>query len=198
MPQIPRVLLFFVALCAAVRAVPACAQAMTVFGGGSYAQECYMTAAVAARLHFAGRGDLKSCNMALQNASLSQHDLAATYVNRGVIYMAMTRYDDAASDYAKAVALEPRSGVVYVNRGNLSFIGKDYRSAVADYSKAISLGVSADHIAYYNRGMAYEHLGDLALAERDYRRAIKLSPQWPKPRARLDILLFKVSQGAGN
>lgn len=181
-----------------IRWTPTYAQAMTIFGAGSYARECFLAAGVATRLHYAGRGDLKSCNVALENANLSQHDLAATFVNRGIIYVDMKKYGDAASDYATAIALEPHSGVVYVNRGNLSFIDKDYGSAVADYSRALRLGVPVSQVAYYNRGMAFEYMGDLARAERDYRQAIKLAPKWGKPRARLDILLFKVGHGGGH
>lgn len=171
--------------------VPVRAQAMTVFGGGSYARECFTAAAFASRIHSAGADDLTSCTNALQSANLSQRDLAATYVNRGIVYVAMKRYGNAAADYAKAVALEPRSGVVYVDRGNLSYIGKDYRAAIDDYSKALELDVQAGHVAYYNRGMAYEHMGQLGLAESDYRQAIKLASGWTQPRVRLDLLLSR-------
>ena len=92
--------------------------------------------------------------------------------------------------------MQPRTGEVYVNRGNLYFVGNDFGKAISEYDQALDLGLSKEHVAYFNRAMAHEHLGDLASAEQDYLRAIDLSPQWAIPQARLDALRRKAERSA--
>lgn len=167
-------------------------QAMTILGADSYARDCFMAAGVAAQVHSADRGELRNCTLALESAHLSQRDLLATYVNRGIIFAALGRYDSAEQDYASAIDLDPQSGEVYVNRGNLAFLKQDYQRAIREYDKGLELGVSANQVAFFNRGMAFEHLEQYEHAESDYRRAIELAPEWTQARARLDLLLLRL------
>ena len=55
-------------------------QSMTVIGGESTAQQCYMSATLAAQLNIASRQDLDSCNYALDHATISIRDKAATFL----------------------------------------------------------------------------------------------------------------------
>lgn len=190
----PTVYLVFAALAQILFSSSAGAQSMTVLGGDSYARECYTAATFAALMHSASREDLETCTNALDYGKLSTRDLLATYVNRGVVYVALEEYQKAARDYATALNLEPRSGEVYVNRGNLSFLDKAYSEAIAEYTKALELGLAKSHIAHFNRGMAHEHAGDLADAEADYRRAAELAPEWAQPQAKLDLLMRKLGK----
>ena len=52
---------------------------------------------------------------------------------------------------------------------------KDYYGAIADYTKAIEL-VPNDALAYYNRGLSKDILGDISGAMADYNKAIELDP----------------------
>ncbi|MBI2969829.1 MAG: tetratricopeptide repeat protein [Gammaproteobacteria bacterium] len=175
------------------------AQSMTVIGGDSFARECYMAATIAAQMNSASRDDVETCGLAIDHGNLSMRDLMATYVNRGVVYVALEEYKKAVKDYATALSMNPQSGEVYVNRGNLYFMGQVFDKAVEEYTLALDLGLAKDHIAHFNRGMAYEHLGDYSNAESDYRRAAELVPEWHQPPARLDRLHRKIrKQETGN
>lgn len=168
--------------------IPALAQAMTVIGGDSYAHECFTAATFAAAMNTASHDDLDTCSNALQYGALSQGDLLATLVNRGIVAVALEEYQQAARDYERAVTLEPQSGEVFVNRGNLFFMGEAFDKAVAEYSTAIRLGLNKEHIAYYNRGLAYEKMKNPDSAEADYRRASELAPEWHQPQQKLERL----------
>lgn len=164
------------------------AQSMTVIGGEFTARQCYMSATLAAQLNMASRQDLDACNYALDHATISIRDRAATFLNRGIINVAIERYDDAKKDYEKARSLAPDHGEIYVNRGNIFFMGQAYDQAVSEYSQAIALGLVKKHIAHFNRALAYEKMKEYGKAEADYRTAIELSPQWDQPKARLQRL----------
>ncbi|MBI2993507.1 MAG: tetratricopeptide repeat protein [Gammaproteobacteria bacterium] len=169
-------------------------QSMTVLGGDSYARDCYAAASMTARRHFGSRESITDCTHAIQYGRLSMRDRLATYVNRGILYMAQKDFERAAKDYETAVGLNPPSGEVFVNRGNLSFLTNAYSDAINEYTRALELGLEKDHIAYYNRAMAYERVRNFDGAEADYRRAIELKPQWFMPQARLDSLLRAVGK----
>ena len=171
--------------------VSALAQSMTVIGGGSYAHDCYTAATFAASMNSASHDDMQVCSNALQYGSLSQRDLLATLVNRGIVAVALEDYQQAVQDYERAVTLEPQSGEVFVNRGNLFFMGDAFDKAVAEYSTAIRMGLNKEHIAYYNRGLAYEKMKDPENAAADYRRASELAPQWNQPQDKLERLKNK-------
>jgi tetratricopeptide (TPR) repeat protein len=164
------------------------AQSMTVIGGDSYARNCYTAATFAATMNSASSEDMQTCSNAIQYGSLSQRDLLATLVNRGVVAVALEDYQQAVSDYERAVKLDPTTGEVYVNRGNLFFMGQAFDKAVAEYSTALELGLGKEHIAYYNRGLAYEKMKDTENATADYRRASELAPEWTRPQEKLEKL----------
>lgn len=174
------------------------AQSMTVLGGDSYARNCYAAATFAANMNSASQEDLTTCSNALQYGSLSQRDLLATLVNRGVVAVALEDYKQAVSDYERAVELDPTTGEVYVNRGNLFFMGQAFDKAVAEYSTALRLGLGKEHIAYYNRGLAYEKMKDTENAVADYRRASELAPEWTRPQEKLEKLKNESARQPGH
>lgn len=170
------------------------AQSMSVIGGGSYARNCYMAATLAIQMNASSHEDLKECNMAIAHGKLQRKDLLATYVNRGILYGAMEDYRQALKDYRAAVELGPKSGEVYVNQGNIYLMAKKYAQAIEQYSTAIELTLTQDHIAHFNRAMAYENNQEFDHAAADYRKAIELSPEWLLPQLRLERLLKKVAE----
>jgi len=149
------------------------AQSITIIGGGSFARDCYTASNFVTHLNSASRTDIDNCNMAIQHGALKRRDLIATLVNRGILFAAMEEYQRAGKDYQSAINLDPKSGEAFLNLGNLYFIDKAFTIAINQYDKAISLELSKGHIAYYNRGMAWENLGDTDKAENDYRQALE-------------------------
>ena len=172
----------------------AVAQSITIIGGDSYAKECYMSATLTVQMNSASRSDLANCNRALEYGVLSQRNRMATYVNRGIVYAGMEKYNKAMKDYSTAINMAPETSEAYVNRGNLYFLGALYGRAVTEYTVALDTGLKKEHVAYYNRGMAYEYLKEYGSAEADYRRAIALLPDWTDPHVKLERVLAKVKK----
>jgi len=71
------------------------------------------------------------------------------------------------------------------NRGLIRFLREDYVAAATDFSDALQIRESAQ--LFYNRGLAYERLGKLDFAKRDFTRAVELSPNddWDKAKRAL-------------
>ena len=165
-------------------------QSMHVIGGG-HARECFQASVMAVRIGDAKFSDIEICDKAITHENLRLRDLTATYVNRGVIYSAVGQFDRAAQDYEKAIRLDDDQAESYLNRGNLWFIAQRFDRAIEDYDRAIALEIAQEHVAKYNRGMAYENIGDLEMAEADYQASLDLSPGWDLPLERLQRLAEK-------
>jgi tetratricopeptide (TPR) repeat protein len=149
---------------------------MNIITDSTYARDCFNAANVAARIHYTTHEDVDNCTLALNFNDLSVQDRAATYTNRGIIHMALEEYEKAVSDYSSALSLEPEIAEIYVNIGNVYYMGKVYDKAIVEYTKAIDMRTSSIHVAYTNRGMSYESLGDLDNAEQDYLTALEILP----------------------
>jgi len=174
------------ALAAAAIAGPAAA-AVTVLGSNN-AELCSKAA-------FAELGDQASvqiCSVALSDAMLDRHDLAGTYINRGVIYMVRMDYARARADFERAITIDPSIGEAYVNRGAIAIIDKRYQDGINDISKGLDLGTNEPAKAYYNRGVAYEGINDEKSAYLDYQEALVLQPGWDLPKQ--ELLRFTVTR----
>jgi len=165
------------------------AQSMTILGGDDSARNCYHAANIAARTDYSETADVADCTRALEQSRLTNRDRMATFVNRGILYLALRQLDQAAADFDAAIKLDPASGEVFVDRGNMAFMRQSYEHAISDYTRALELGLDKDHIAYFNRAMAQERLRKFDGAKADYRRAMELEPDWFLPRVRLDSLI---------
>lgn len=149
-----------------------------VYGDNSYASICYRESATASRLGSASFADLESCHKAIEYGYLTKSDLLATYVNRGILYAVLGSAGKANADYDRALALDEGVAETYLNRGNLRFMAKRYQEAIADYDKAHGLKIKPEHVLLFNRGMAYELLGELQMAEENYLASLAVVPDW--------------------
>jgi tetratricopeptide (TPR) repeat protein len=192
--QLLHVLLSLMALCpsptaAATTDMASGAQSMTVLGADNSARACFHSASIAARRDYSEPEAIASCTRALEHSRLTDRDRMATFVNRGILYLAQRELDRAGADFDAAINLDPASGEVFVDRGNMAYMRHAYDAAISDYTRALELGLDMDHIAYFNRAMAQEHLRNFEGAKADYRRAMELEPEWFMPRVRLDSLM---------
>lgn len=169
-------------------------QADTLFGGDSFAVECYVASQAAVASGSSNRADLDVCTRAIEDANLPVKSLIGSFVNRGVIYMAMGKSYDALNDLNRALSLDKDTGEAYVNRGNLWFVKGKLEQAIKDYDLAIELGVLMPHIAYLNRGIARESLGQLSAAQRDYKAALLIKDEWPEAISRLNRVNNEIQQ----
>jgi len=167
------------------------AQALRIFGPDPDARECFHSARTAVDFGKTSRSALTSCNDALKGGNLKIKDRAATHVNRGILSMALSEYEEALQDFDVAMDLHPGHGAIYVNRGNVFFIRDAYDDAIAEYTKALGAEMNEYQVAYLNRGMAHETLRHWDAAAADYRRALTLDPEWGLAISKLARVLGK-------
>ena len=102
------------------------------------------------------------------------------HLQKGLNLDSQNRYDEAISEYTKAIELNPNSEAAYLNRGNDYVRKLQFDLAIADFNKAIELNPN-DEAAYLARGNAYINKGfrDSAVyifAIADFSKAITLNP----------------------
>jgi tetratricopeptide (TPR) repeat protein len=64
---------------------------------------------------------------------------AAAYFNRGNVYFDKGQYDQAISDYTKALEIDPKMVAAYVSRGLAYKIKGQYEQGDSDFNKARDL-----------------------------------------------------------
>jgi len=174
----------FVGLATVLLSAKAQAGAITIIGPGP-AQICYQ----AADQGLAADDYLSYCSFALAGL-LTDRDRAATYVNRGVLRLTINETNAAQDDFNAGLAINDQMGEAYVDRGVTRILQKDYSDAIVDIDKGLALGSKQPHIAYFDRAMADEALGDVKAAYGDYHQALALAPDFT--RASDELKRFKV------
>jgi len=169
--------------CAAFLSSPTQA-AITVIGPGP-AQICYQ----AAEMEASASDYLTYCNQALASV-LDNDDRAATYINRGVLKLSVNDFDSAALDFKAGLALNASLGEGYIDLGAVLIARHQYADAILNINKGLKLGTKKPHLAYYDRAMADEALGNLQAAYDDYRQAVQLAPDFT--RASDELKRFKI------
>ncbi len=157
---------------------------VTVIGGG-FAEECSNQAKAASRTGRPFSEALRECTLAIDEEVLSAHDLAATYVNRGVLHLVLTNWSDAQRDFEAAVAVDPGLAEAWVNHGASLIAQGREADGIADIDKGLALTTTEPEKAYFNRAVAEERLNDLKSAYFDYQKALELKPDWAMPQAEL-------------
>ena len=121
---------------------------------------------------------LQICNKAVEDFDVNAYNRAAALVNRADILLRMARYHEAVADSEKGIAIDAEIGVAHLNRG-AGMIGLErYNEALDSLNRAIDLNVGKLQLAYFDRGLAKENLGDVRGAYYDYRKAAELDPSF--------------------
>jgi tetratricopeptide (TPR) repeat protein len=120
---------------------------------------------------------LSNCTEALSN-KLATKIRIATLINRGTIEAATGDITSSLADYSNALAMNPNMPDIYINRGTALMRAARYEEARASFDEAVSLGGANTHIAYFNRALAEEKVGNILNAYRDYKRAAALAPDY--------------------
>ncbi len=98
----------------------------------------------------------------------------AIHLYKGVTYVHKRQYDQAISDYTKAIEINPRFAMAYRTRGTAYLRKRQYDQAISDYTKAIEINPRYVD-AYNNRGFIYMvRLEDKKKACADWKRACEL------------------------
>jgi len=163
-----------VLLGAALLFVPARAHALVTVIGAGLAHDCFLIAKAG---NDAARG-IATCDEALAEGALDPGQRAGTYINRAVMKVALGHVDDAMRDYDEGIAIKPDLGDGYVDRGAALIIFKRYDDAMTDINKGIALGLSYEHVGYYNRAVAEFYLGRITESYYDYKKALEIAPDF--------------------
>lgn len=157
----------------AIAAAGSADAAVTVLGNG-VAHSCFEFA------EYGGNttDGINTCTFALEQETLSVRDRAATFVNRGILRSRKDDPEGALADYDRGLAMDGSLGEGYVDRGAAMIALRRYDDAVADISKGLSLGTNRPQIAYYDRAIADEALGNIRAAYDDYKKATEIQPDF--------------------
>lgn len=162
----------------------------TVVLGESPAARCYENAMRA----YVGRSALEPCDQALESYQLTRTDRQRTWVNRAVVNLHLREPEQALADLQQAVDLGFDSPEIEMNRSAALIRLERYEEAIAAATIALDAGLNDVEKAYYNRAVAYEHLGRIAEAYDDFVAARDAAPHWYPPQQQLER--FRVSGGS--
>lgn len=170
---------FLLAASALTLAFPAQA-AITVLGNSSAAM-CYEAAESRSSAH----GAIDYCDQALNEEALSDHDLVATHVNRGILLMRKNNLDAAIADFDAAIARNPDQAEAWLDKGLTMLKRDDAAAALPLFTTALNKRTRKPALAYFGRAVAHEVQGDVEAAYYDYKRARAADPDWDRPRLEL-------------
>ena len=118
---------------------------------------------------------LPSCSTTKQTQLISND--AEVHNNRGFEYCEIGQYDQAISDFSRAIEINPRLAYAYNNRGAAYLYKGQYDQAILDLSKAIEINPRLAH-AYNNRGWAYIKKWKYDQAISDFNKTIEIDPRF--------------------
>jgi len=147
--------------------------AVQVLGNGM-AHACYKVA----EANLEPLPGITLCTDALLHSTLSQIDRTATLVNRAILRSRAGDLTGAMADYDTALEIGTNDGEVYLNRSATLIALRRYADALHDADAAVGAGVPRMEIAYYNRGLANEELGNIKAAYDDLAAALKIAPEF--------------------
>jgi tetratricopeptide (TPR) repeat protein len=162
--------------------------ATIVIGVNGSAQDCYDAAKADDP-----RG-MPVCNTALIE-SLTPRDRAATLINRSALKIMTGDKNGGLADCDESIRTFPRFGEAYLNRGvALRALGHPQES-IAALDKAIEASLIRPQLAYFDRALAEEDIGDVAGAYHDYKLALELEPGFQL--AAEELKRFKITSPSG-
>jgi len=110
------------------------------------------------------------CQAQMPGAVKGSCDRARTLCSEG-------NFDEAISEYNKAIELKPNVAEAYQGRGEAWFRKGNASQAIADYSTAISIDPDFA-LAYFSRGYARKMQGNTKGALADFDKAIDADPNY--------------------
>jgi len=170
---------------AAFAAAPASASVIVV--GNSDARMCYEAADSPMT---PSASDIRRCDNALLREMLSEYEMVATHVNRGILRLRRGMIDTAIADFDQAIALDPNQPEAYLNKGAALLRRENASEAINLFTIALEHNTSRPALAHYGRAIANETVGNLTAAYRDYTAASRIAPQWREPQ--LELARFRV------
>lgn len=101
------------------------------------------------------------------------------YVKKGNYRLEDTQYDRAIEEFERGLQQNPHHALAYLGLA-LAYMHLDkYDQALATFNQAIALDISLA-VAYADRGILHDKMGQHTLALDDYRKALELNPKLGK------------------
>jgi tetratricopeptide (TPR) repeat protein len=98
------------------------------------------------------------------------------YLIRGQANLESRQYDQAISEFTKAIKIDPKDALAYSSRGLAYELKGQYDQAISDYTKALEIDPRSAS-TYISRGGAYTAKGQFDQAILDYNKAIEIDPR---------------------
>ena len=102
--------------------------------------------------------------------------VANLYNILGVVLQKKRKFDEAITNFRKAIDIHPNSHLAYNNLGNILFTKKKFEESINSYKEAIKINPNYAE-AYSNLGNAQSELGKFEDAINNQKHAIKLNPE---------------------
>ena len=145
--------------------------AVTVVGS-SDALICYKHA----KFGYTTQSSVFTCLKALSDNTISKKDHDATRINLGIIYNNKSKPRMALEQFEIAYNNENMRAETLLNQGNSLLLLKDYNGALEKYQASLENNLEDISAIYFNKGMAYEYLGNIDKAVDFYKKAVALNP----------------------
>lgn len=168
---------YFLLVCGCALMLSGPASAITVVVHSGLAQDCYL-ATLKDPTPENDRQAIAVCTQAVANSQNDEYDQMAALVNRADVRLRMSDFQNAAADSEQALLLEGDQPVAHLNRGAALVGLRRYPEAIAALDRAIALNIQPLQVAYFNRALAKEALGDVPGAYHDYKAAVDLDPKF--------------------
>jgi tetratricopeptide (TPR) repeat protein len=138
---------------------------------------------------------ISDCSEVLSVPSLDQRKRASAFLNRGTARYWLRQYPDAAADYDRALALDPRNLPALLGRGMANRQMHEYDRAVADFDAAVALKPDLMEL-YMQRAAVLSEKGEDAKALKDINSVLSEAPDNPTARLNNSILLYRLMLAA--
>jgi len=124
--------------------------------------------------------------------------LAAAYIQKGIRDADEMLYGNLAYDEVqKAILLAPDSPDAYRILAQAHELRMEMKEALAAYNKALTLDPE-DYLTLGLRGHLYYLMGNLALAERDYKAVLRIEPEYARTLTDLAMLYMLKGESGVN
>ena len=134
--------------------------------------QLYLGKALIAREHY--EEALNYLDDALESVDQNNVQLVnKIFVNRGAAFQKLNNFQEALSNYSKAIDIDKTNPNVFVYRGNLYYKRENYENALDDFNKVLELDPN-NHVAQYNVGMCHFRQGDKLNACDAFHKACEL------------------------
>ncbi|MGE0268380.1 MAG: tetratricopeptide repeat protein [Candidatus Omnitrophota bacterium] len=98
------------------------------------------------------------------------------YLNTGIAYSEIGKYDQAIEEFNRALDIYPRSVMTLNNKGIVYTRQHLFDLAILEYNKALEIDQNWAEI-WNNRGDAFRHKAEYQLALENYNKALEINPQ---------------------